>query len=26
MPADQDARLNNVSGYWKYGVHLWGNG
>lgn len=24
MPADQDARLNNVHGYWKYGVHLWG--
>lgn len=24
MPADQDARLNNVQGYWKYGVHLWG--
>jgi plasmid segregation protein ParM len=24
MPADQDARLNNVYGYWKYGVHLWG--
>jgi plasmid segregation protein ParM len=23
MPADQDARLNNVIGYWKYGVHLW---
>jgi plasmid segregation protein ParM len=24
MPADQDARLNNVFGYWKYGLHLWG--
>ncbi|SFF51183.1 plasmid segregation protein ParM [Fontimonas thermophila] len=24
MPADQDARLNNVHGYWKYGLHLWG--
>jgi plasmid segregation protein ParM len=24
MPTDQDARLNNVYGYWKYGVHLWG--
>ncbi|MFP5305321.1 MAG: hypothetical protein ACLGI7_05775 [Gammaproteobacteria bacterium] len=24
MPADQDARLNNVYGYWKYGLHLWG--
>lgn len=23
MPADQDARLNNVQGYWKYGTHLW---
>lgn len=23
MPADVDARLNNVSGYWKYGQHLW---
>jgi len=23
MPADQDARLNNVMGYWKYGVHIW---
>lgn len=20
----KDARLNNVRGYWKYGVHLWG--
>lgn len=26
MPTDQDARLNNVTGYWKYGVHLWGAG
>lgn len=24
MPTDADARLNNVMGYWKYGVHLWG--
>ncbi|MFA5941055.1 MAG: ParM/StbA family protein [Sinimarinibacterium sp.] len=24
MPADQDARLNNVYGYWKYGQNLWG--
>ena len=23
MPADVDARLNNVAGYWKYGQHLW---
>lgn len=23
MPADQDARLNNVTGYLKYGQHLW---
>lgn len=23
MPADQDARLNNVNGYWKYGQHIW---
>ncbi|MBX6420840.1 MAG: ParM/StbA family protein [Sinobacteraceae bacterium] len=23
MPADQDARLNNVMGYWKYGAHIW---
>ncbi len=23
MPADADARLNNVAGYWKYGVHIW---
>ncbi len=24
MPPDQDARLNNVMGYWKYGMHIWG--
>ena len=24
VPADQDARLNNVRGYWKFGVHVWG--
>ncbi len=24
LPQDQDARLNNVMGYWKYGMHLWG--
>lgn len=24
LPADQDARLNNVVGYGKYGQHLWG--
>jgi plasmid segregation protein ParM len=23
VPADEDARLNNVKGYWKYGQHLW---
>lgn len=23
LPPDQDARLNNVRGYWKYGLHLW---
>ena len=23
MPPDQDARLNNVAGYWKYGQHIW---
>lgn len=23
MPADQDARLNNVNGYWKYGMYQW---
>jgi plasmid segregation protein ParM len=26
VPADQDARLNNVQGYWKYGLYLWGGG
>ncbi len=26
VPADQDARLNNVRGYWKYGQHLWAGG
>ena len=26
VPAEQDARLNNVQGYWKYGLHLWGAG
>lgn len=25
-PTDQDARLNNVSGYYKYGLHIWGPG
>jgi len=24
MPADVDARLNNVTGYYKYGMHIWG--
>jgi len=24
IPGDQDARLNNVMGYWKYGMHIWG--
>lgn len=24
VPADSDARLNNVRGYFKYGQHLWG--
>ncbi|HUS24776.1 MAG TPA: ParM/StbA family protein [Candidatus Binatia bacterium] len=24
VPPEQDARLNNVTGYWKYGVHIWG--
>ena len=24
MPADTDARLNNVTGYYKYGMHIWG--
>jgi len=23
LPADQDARLNNVQGYIKYGMHVW---
>ena len=23
LPADQDARMNNVQGYLKYGMHLW---
>lgn len=23
LPVDQDARLNNVFGYWKYGRHIW---
>lgn len=23
LPPDQDARLNNVFGYWKYGRHIW---
>ena len=26
VSAEQDARLNNVMGYWKYGVHIWGAG
>jgi len=26
VPADQDARLNNVQGYQKYGLHLWAGG
>jgi plasmid segregation protein ParM len=26
VPADQDARLNNVTGYYKYGQHLWASG
>lgn len=24
VPSDQDARLNNVTGYHKYGMHVWG--
>lgn len=24
VAAESDARLNNVSGYWKYGMYLWG--
>ena len=23
MPPDVDARLNNVHGYWRYGMHIW---
>lgn len=23
MPPDADARLNNVQGYWRYGMHIW---
>lgn len=23
MPADSDARMNNVQGYWKYGMNIW---
>jgi plasmid segregation protein ParM len=26
VPPDQDTRLHNVQGYWKYGVHLWAAG
>ena len=26
VPADQDTRLHNAAGYWKYGVHLWAGG
>lgn len=26
VPADQDARMNNVQGYYKYGMHLWSAG
>jgi len=26
VPVDQDARLNNVQGYYKYGQHLWAGG
>lgn len=26
VPAEGDARLNNVLGYWKYGAHIWSNG
>jgi plasmid segregation protein ParM len=25
IPPDTDGRLNNVSGYYKYGLHVWGN-
>jgi plasmid segregation protein ParM len=24
IPADEDSRVNNVRGYWKYGMHIWG--
>jgi len=24
IPSDEDARLNNVRGYWKYGQNIWG--
>lgn len=24
LPVEADARLNNVFGYWKYGMHIWG--
>ena len=24
IPADEDSRMNNVRGYWKYGVNIWG--
>lgn len=23
VPTEQDARLNNVEGYWKFGAHIW---
>lgn len=26
MNTETDSRLSNVAGYWKYGVHLWGDG
>jgi plasmid segregation protein ParM len=26
VPPEQDARLNNVQGYQKYGLHLWSGG
>lgn len=26
VPTDQDARLNNVNGYYKYGQHIWASG
>jgi plasmid segregation protein ParM len=25
IPPETDGRLNNVSGYYKYGLHVWGN-